>query len=279
MASPVEQAAHPAHTFMQLWAESLSLVLGQIAAAPFPMMPAEGAPEKWPPAESDVLLTATIAGPAPGELSFRLPLASGLVLAKLFMQEEGTPAELSADRRAALEELFRQVAGYVATSGRATLPGIAVTITSAETPTWTPAASGWIDSATGAPHAIAIEWKMSAALSAALAAPPIDAVTAPADSQYVSASGETPVAADMERLGFFMYLELEVTLRFGGRDLLLKDVLELGPGSVLELDREVQDPADLLLDGKLIARGEVVMVNGNYGLRVSEVFTAARATA
>jgi hypothetical protein len=94
MASPVEQAAHPAHTFMQLWAESLSLVLGQIAAAPFPMMPAEGAPEKWPPAESDVLLTATIAGPAPGELSFRLPLASGLVLAKLFMQEEGTPAEL-----------------------------------------------------------------------------------------------------------------------------------------------------------------------------------------
>jgi flagellar motor switch protein FliN/FliY len=71
-----------------------------------------------------------------------------------------------------------------------------------------------------------------------------------------------------------MDLELEVTLRFGGRNLLLKDVLELGPGSVLELDRQVQEPADLLLDGKMIARGEVVMVNGNYGLRVSEVFTS-----
>jgi flagellar motor switch protein FliN/FliY len=229
MARPVEQEADPGHTFMQLWAESLSLVLGQIAGTPFPMMPAEGAPEKSPATESDVLLAAMIAGPAPGELSFRVPLASALVLAKLFMQEEGTPAELTADGRSALEELFRQVAGYVATSGRVTLPGIAVTIAAAETPTWTPAASGWIDSATGAPQSVAIEWKMSAALNAALAAPRADAVAETAGAQYV-----------------------------------------------LELDREVQDPADLLLDGKLVARGEVVMVDGNYGLRVSEVFTATR---
>jgi flagellar motor switch protein FliN/FliY len=253
-----------------------SLVLGQIAGTPFPMMPAEGTPENSPATESDVLLVAMIAGPAPGELSFRVPLASALVLAKLFMQDEGTPAELTTDGRSALEELFRQVAGYVATSGRATLPGIAVTIAAAETPTWMPAASGWIDSATGAPHAVAIEWKMSAALDAALAAPQAAGETAGA--QYVNASSETPAAADIDRLGFFMDLELEVTLRFGGRYLLLKDVLELGPGSVLELDREVQDPADLLLDGKLIARGEVVMVDGNYGLRVSEVFTATRPT-
>lgn len=42
---------------------------------------------------------------------------------------------------------------------------------------------------------------------------------------------------------------------------------------MLELDREIQDAADLLLDGKLIARGEVVVVHGNFGLRVTEVFT------
>ena len=278
MASPAEPRPNPAHKFMQLWAESLSLVLGQIAGVPFPMMPAEATPEKPAVAETDVLLTATIAGPAPGELSFRVPLVRALILAKLFMQEESAPAELTADGRSALEELFRQVAGYVATSGRATLPGIAVTVALGETPTWAPASSGWIDSATGAPESIAIEWKMSAALSAALTSPPTDAV-ATAGIQYLNTSGETPGTADLDKLGFFMDLELEVTLRFGGRNLLLKDVLELGPGSVLELDREVQDPADLLLDGKLIARGEVVMVNGNYGLRVSEVFTAPRAAA
>lgn len=279
MASPAEPTPNPAHRFMQLWAESLSLVLGQIAGVPFPMMPAEATPEKPGAAETDALLTATIAGPAPGELSFRVPLASALILAKLFMQEESAPAELTADGRSALEELFRQVAGYVATSGRATLPGIAVTVAIGETSTWPPASSGWIDSATGAPQSVAIEWKMRAALGAALAAPPAESSAAAAGAEYVNASGETPAAADLDKLGFFMDLELEVTLRFGGRNLLLKDVLELGPGSVLELDREVQDPADLLLDGKLIARGEVVMVNGNYGLRVSEVFTAPRATA
>jgi flagellar motor switch protein FliN len=52
---------------------------------------------------------------------------------------------------------------------------------------------------------------------------------------------------------------------------LLKDVLELSSGSVLELDRDVHEPVDLLLKDRVIARGEVVIVDGNYGLRVSEV--------
>jgi len=76
-----------------------------------------------------------------------------------------------------------------------------------------------------------------------------------------------------------MDVELDVTLRFGGKNMPLKEILDLGPGSVLELDREIQDPADLLLDGKLIARGEVVMVNGYYGLRVTEVFTGSSSAA
>jgi len=58
----------------------------------------------------------------------------------------------------------------------------------------------------------------------------------------------------------------------------LRDILELGAGSVLELDREIQDPADLLLDGKLIARGEVVVVDGNFGLRVTEVVSVSPAS-
>jgi flagellar motor switch protein FliN/FliY len=57
--------------------------------------------------------------------------------------------------------------------------------------------------------------------------------------------------------------------------MLLKDILDLCAGSVVELDQEVQEPVDLLLDGKLIARGEVVVVDGNYGLRVTEVLTNA----
>ena len=51
----------------------------------------------------------------------------------------------------------------------------------------------------------------------------------------------------------------------------LREVLELTSGSVIELDRQVEEPVELLLEGKVIARGEAVVIDGNYGLRVTEV--------
>ena len=73
-----------------------------------------------------------------------------------------------------------------------------------------------------------------------------------------------------------MDVELDVTLRFGRRSMLLREILELDAGSVVELDRQVQEPADLLLDGRLIAHGEVVVLDGNYGLRVLEIISPPR---
>ena len=64
---------------------------------------------------------------------------------------------------------------------------------------------------------------------------------------------------------------LAVTLRFGQRHLTLRDILTLTTGSLVELDRQVEEPVDLVLGDRLIARGEVVVVDGNYGLRVTEV--------
>ncbi len=68
---------------------------------------------------------------------------------------------------------------------------------------------------------------------------------------------------------------LAVTLRFGQRHLTLREVLALGSGSLVELDRQVEEPVDLVLGDRLIARGEVVIVDGNYGLRVTEVIEGA----
>jgi len=72
-------------------------------------------------------------------------------------------------------------------------------------------------------------------------------------------------------LELLMDVELPAMLRFGTRQSTLREVLDLATGAVLELNREVQEPVDLVLNGKLIARGEVVLVDGNYGLRVTEV--------
>jgi flagellar motor switch protein FliN/FliY len=76
---------------------------------------------------------------------------------------------------------------------------------------------------------------------------------------------------DPVNLKLVMGVELNVSLRFGQRQMPLRDVLELASGSVIELDRQVDDPVELLLDGKVIARGEAVIVDGNYGLRVTEI--------
>ncbi len=66
-------------------------------------------------------------------------------------------------------------------------------------------------------------------------------------------------------------VEIDVTLQFGERQLPLREIGELRSGSVIELDKYIQDPAELLLGDRVVARGEVVIVDGNYGLRVTEV--------
>jgi flagellar motor switch protein FliN/FliY len=66
-------------------------------------------------------------------------------------------------------------------------------------------------------------------------------------------------------------VELEAALRFGCREMPLGELLEMGPGDVVQLDRHVSDPVDLIVGDKIVARGEVVLVNGNFGLRVTEV--------
>jgi flagellar motor switch protein FliN/FliY len=83
-------------------------------------------------------------------------------------------------------------------------------------------------------------------------------------------NGDNSVATP-HNLKLVMDVELNVSLRFGQRQLPLREVLDLTSGSVIELDRMADEPVELFLDGKLIARGEAVVVDGNYGLRVTEI--------
>jgi flagellar motor switch protein FliN/FliY len=73
------------------------------------------------------------------------------------------------------------------------------------------------------------------------------------------------------KMDLLLDIELDATLRFGSRELPLREVLALGPGDVVELDRHISEPVDLVVGDKIVARGEVVLVSGNFGLRVTEV--------
>jgi len=66
-------------------------------------------------------------------------------------------------------------------------------------------------------------------------------------------------------------IELDAALRFGCREMPLGEILDLGPGDVVQLDRHIADPVDLIVGDKIVARGEVVLINGNFGLRITEV--------
>lgn len=66
-------------------------------------------------------------------------------------------------------------------------------------------------------------------------------------------------------------ISVRVTVEVGSASLTLASLLDLGEGSVLELDRQVNDPLDLLVNGTLVARGEIVETNGRFGIRVTDV--------
>lgn len=66
-------------------------------------------------------------------------------------------------------------------------------------------------------------------------------------------------------------IEVDARIQFGSREMLLSELLELNAGDVLELDRLVSDPVDLLVGDRIVARGEVVVVGGNFALQISEV--------
>ena len=64
---------------------------------------------------------------------------------------------------------------------------------------------------------------------------------------------------------------LEVTVRLGKTKMLIEDILELGNGSVIELDKLAGESVDLLVNGKLIAKGEGVVIDENFGFRVTDI--------
>ncbi|BCS33524.1 hypothetical protein TBR22_A27510 [Luteitalea sp. TBR-22] len=87
-----------------------------------------------------------------------------------------------------------------------------------------------------------------------------------------------PVAAAMpppRNLDVVLDIELPITVRFGETQMTLENLARLGPGSMIDLARSPDDPVDLLVNGHLVARGQVVVVSGCYGVRVNEVVSPA----
>lgn len=74
-----------------------------------------------------------------------------------------------------------------------------------------------------------------------------------------------------EGLSLILDVPMEVTVELGRARKLVREILSMTPGSVVELDRHAGEPVDILVNGKLLARGEVVVIDENFGVRISEI--------
>jgi flagellar motor switch protein FliN/FliY len=72
-------------------------------------------------------------------------------------------------------------------------------------------------------------------------------------------------------LDVLLDIELPVTLRFGDTSLSLGEVMALTSGSLIEFNRALDDPVEVRVNGRVVAHGQVVTVQGNYGIRITEV--------
>jgi flagellar motor switch protein FliN/FliY len=82
---------------------------------------------------------------------------------------------------------------------------------------------------------------------------------------------DTSSAGMNERIDVILDIDLPVVVRFGRTELPLRQLTRLSPGSVIDLGRSPDDPVELLVSDRVIARGEVVIVGGNYGVRILDV--------
>jgi flagellar motor switch protein FliN/FliY len=84
-----------------------------------------------------------------------------------------------------------------------------------------------------------------------------------------------PKAEGQRNLDLLLDVEIPVAVEVGRAQMSLDDVLRLVPGSVVALDKKAEEPVDLRVNGRLVARGEVVLVDDTYGLRITQIVDAA----
>ena len=102
-----------------------------------------------------------------------------------------------------------------------------------------------------------------------------DAVAPPPAAGRPAEAAEERAQALPPNLDVILDIELPLSVRFGEAEMTLDELTKLGPGSVIDLGRSPDDPVDILVNGRLVARGDVVVVSGNYGVRVVEVVSAS----
>lgn len=101
----------------------------------------------------------------------------------------------------------------------------------------------------------------------------IDTVEVGKLADEVKAGDDAINKLKVQNLDFILDIPLKVTVELGRTDVVIKDLLQLGQGSVLELDKLAGEPLEILVNGKMVAKGEVVVVNEKFGIRLTDIIS------
>jgi flagellar motor switch protein FliN/FliY len=267
--------------FCKLWPEEIASLLGQMGVAG---AVASGSDPKPTESSTQELFSKGVSarfiggGALKGELAVVCENAVALILAQALMSKPIDPAaEFGSSHRDAFLELVRHAAGIVATSWKSEVGSEAVlSFHSAAEPPFVGAMETSIEvrGEQFGPVNLKLSWNKEMETSLGTA-PPVRPSSAEAvreaSSKIQSEIPSNPAGTLPSNLDLLLDVELEATIRFGEREMLLKEIYGLMPGTVIELDQMINEPAQLLVAGRTVAWGEVVVVDGNFGLRVTQV--------
>jgi len=97
--------------------------------------------------------------------------------------------------------------------------------------------------------------------------------TTPQGAQFQELKSAAGVGGASRDMDFLLDIPLEVTVELGRTRMFIKDLLQLGQGSVIELEKIAGEPMEILVNNKLVARGEVVVVNEKFGIRLTDIIS------
>ncbi len=116
---------------------------------------------------------------------------------------------------------------------------------------------------------IDLDWEQNGQEQPAFSGPELS----PAPSSPQGTASPDPVGDGTPNLSLLLDIPLEITAELGRTRMIINDLLQLGQGSVIELNKLAGEPLEILVNHKLIARGEVVVVNEKFGIRLTDILS------
>lgn len=132
--------------------------------------------------------------------------------------------------------------------------------------------AGAVDEASGENEALADEWAAAMEEAGEEVGDDDDDVQ-PAPLDELEDEGAPPASTDGPELDVILDIPVTISMEVGNTQIPIRNLLQLNQGSVIELDRLAGEPLDVLVNGTLIAHGEVVMVNDKFGIRLTDVIS------